>query len=57
MARQTRRRVFTVVKVWRGMAVAATTFRTLAAAQRLMRRLHRQYDPVEEDIRLFESVV
>lgn len=56
MTRQTKRRVYTVVRVWRGMAVAATTFRTLAAAQSLMRKLHRKYNPMEEDIQLFEGV-
>lgn len=57
MAKRSKRQVYTVVEVWRGMAVAATTFRTLVAARRLVRRLHRKYDSAESDIQLFEGAV
>lgn len=57
MARQTKQRVYTVVKVWRGMAVAAMTFRTRMAAQTAMRRLRREYNPMEDDLGLFEDTI
>lgn len=57
MAKRSKRRVYTVIEVWRGMAVAATTFRTLAAARRLVRRLNRKYDPMEGDVQLFEGII
>lgn len=57
MAKRSKRRVYTVIEVWRGMAVAATTFRTLAAARGLVRRLNRKYDPMEGDVQLFEGII
>jgi hypothetical protein len=57
MARQTSQRVYIVVRVWRGMAAGATTFRTLAAAQRFFGQLRGKSNPLEEDIRIFQGTV
>ena len=57
MATQASIRVYTVVKVWRGMAVEAKPFRSLVTAQRFMRKLQRKYNEMEEDIKLFEGTV
>ena len=48
-------RIYTVVEVWRGMAVGAKNFRRLANAEKHMQRLRRRRNLVEDDVQLFES--
>ena len=58
MARRNgRREVYTVVEVWRGIASGVRTFTTLDRAQRYMRRVQGRYNLMEDDIRLFKSLV
>lgn len=52
-----RLRLFTVVDVWRGMAVGARNFRKKENAQRYLQRLRRQRKLAEDDVQLFETAV
>jgi hypothetical protein len=49
--------IYTVVDVWRGIAVGAYTFQRLEDAQECMGRLRVGRDLQEDDIRLFEGVL
>lgn len=56
MERASRKKVFTVVAVWRGFAAEAKTFARLANARRFEAVLRRKYRADgEDDVRLFES--
>jgi hypothetical protein len=52
---KTKLQIYTVVDVWRGMAVGATSFRRLRNAEKHLRRLRRHRNLMEDDVRLFES--
>lgn len=47
--------VYTVVDVWRGIAVGATNFRWLRNAQKHVQRLRRHRKMMEDDVKLFET--
>jgi len=49
--------VYTVVDVWRGIAVGATNFRRLRNAQKHVRRLRRHRNMMEDDVKLFETTI
>ena len=50
-------RIYSVVDVWRGMAVGVSNFRRLKDAQRYLQRLRRHRNLDEDDVQLFESAV
>jgi hypothetical protein len=54
---ETALRIYTVVEVWRGLAVGAKNFRQLSDAQRYLQRLRRRHNPAEDDVQLFTSSV
>jgi hypothetical protein len=49
--------IFTVVEVWRGIAVGARNFRRLRNAQKYMLRLRRGQNLMEDDVQLFTGVL
>lgn len=51
------RRIYTVVEVWRGIAVGAKNFGDLRDAHNYVRRLERRCNLLEDDVRLFEGRV
>jgi hypothetical protein len=53
--RSNRLEMFTVVEVWRGMAVSARNFRRLKNAQKHVQRLQQHRNLFEDDIRVFET--
>jgi hypothetical protein len=54
---KTKLRVYTVVDVWRGIAVGATNFRRLRNAQKHAQRLRRHRHLMEDDVKLFETTI
>jgi hypothetical protein len=48
--------VYTVVRVWRGIAAGATNFLDLRRAQRYMRRLQLR-NSQDDDVQLFEGAL
>lgn len=50
-------RVYTVVDVWRGVAVGAYNFRSLRAARVALRRIRRGRNLQEDDVQLFEGTI
>ena len=55
MGSRTNLRIFTVVDVWRGMAVGAKNFRRLRNAEDYMQRLRRGRNLMDDDVQLFET--
>lgn len=49
--------IYTVVDVWRGVAVGAYSFQRLEDARKCMARLRVGRDLQEDDIQLFEGVL
>jgi hypothetical protein len=49
--------IYTVVDVWRGIAVGATNFRRLRNAQKHAQRLRRHRNLTEDDVQLFETTI
>ncbi len=49
--------VYTVVDVWRGIAVGAKNFRRLRNAQKHVQRLRRHRNMMEDDVKLFETTI
>ena len=49
--------VYTVVDVWRGIAVGAKNFRRLRNAQKHVQRLRRDRNMMEDDVKLFETTI
>ncbi len=49
--------IYTVVDVWRGIAVVATNFRRLRNAQKHVQRLQRHRNLMEDDVKLFETTI
>ena len=49
--------VYTVVDVWRGIAVGAKNFRRLRNAQKHLQRLQRHRNMMEDDVKLFETTI
>jgi hypothetical protein len=54
---KTKLQVYTVVDVWRGIAVGATNFRRLKNAQKHLQRLRRHRNMMEDDVKLFETTI
>jgi imidazole glycerol phosphate synthase subunit HisF len=54
---KTKLRIYTVVDVWRGIAVGATDFMRLRNAQKHVQRLRRYRKPMEDDVKLFETTI
>ena len=54
---KTKLKIYTVVDVWRGMAVGVRNFRRLKNAQQHVRRLKQHRNLLQDDVRLFETVV
>jgi hypothetical protein len=52
---KTKFRVFTVVDVWRGIAVGAKNFRRFQDAQNYMQRLKGRRNLDADDVQLFET--
>jgi hypothetical protein len=50
-------KLYTVVEVWRGIAVGARNFRRLQNAQKHMLRLRRRHNLIEDDVQLFTGVL
>jgi len=50
-------RLYTVVEVWRGIAVGARNFRRLRNAERYMQRLRRRSNLLDDDVQLFDTSV
>jgi hypothetical protein len=50
-------KLYTVVEVWRGMAVGAKTFKHLRNAQKHMQRVRRRRNLLEDDVQLFEDLL
>jgi hypothetical protein len=49
--------VYTVVDVWRGIAIGAKNFRRLRNAQKHVQRLRRHRNLMEDDVKLFETAI
>ncbi len=49
--------IYTVVDVWRGMAVGAKSFSDSKNAQKYMRRLRQRRSLMEDDVQLFENSI
>jgi len=49
--------VYTVVEVWRGIAVGVKNFRGLSNAQKCAQRLRRRRNLVEDDVQVFQSSI
>ncbi len=49
--------IYTVVEVWRGIAVSARNFRRLQNAEKHMLRLRRRRNLMEDDVQLFKGVL
>ena len=49
--------VYTVVDVWRGIAVGAKNFTRLRNAQKHAQRLRRRRNLMEDDVKLFETTI
>ena len=49
--------IYTVVDVWRGIAVGAYNFQRLEDARKCMARLRAGRNLQEDDVRLFEAVL
>ncbi len=54
---KTKLQVYTVVDVWRGIAVGAANFRRLRNAQKYVERLQRHRNLMEDDLKLFETTI
>ena len=54
---KTKMQIYTVVDVWRGIAIGATNFRRLRNAQKHVQRLRRHRNMMEDDVKLFETTV
>ena len=50
-------RIYTVVEVWRGIAVGARNFRRLDNAKKHMLRLRDRRNLMEDDVQLFKGVL
>lgn len=50
-------RVYTVVDVWRGVAVGAYNFRSLRAARAGLKRIRRGRNVREDDVQVFEGTI
>ena len=57
MRTRTRCRIYIVVRVWRGIAAAVKSFRTLADAQEFVEMLRLKSDPMEEDVQIFDNFI
>jgi hypothetical protein len=55
MKHSRKRRIFTVVDVWKGIAVGATSFTRPVNARKCLNRLRRLRNLDEDDVQLFES--
>jgi len=55
--RSHKRRVYTVVEVWRGIAAGARNFIRLRDAENYVQRLRRRRNLLDEDVQLFETWV
>ena len=49
--------LYTVVEVWRGMAVGAKSFRYLRNAEKHRQRLRRRRNLLEDDVQLFKGLL
>jgi hypothetical protein len=49
--------IYTVVDVWRGIAVGARNFRRLRNAQKYEQRLRRHRNMLDDDVKLFETAI
>ena len=49
--------IYTVVEVWRGIAVGAKNFRRRTSAIKHLRRLRQSHDMQDDDVQLFETTV
>lgn len=54
---ETKLRIYTVVEVWRGIAVGARNFRRFGNAKTFMQRLRRRHNLAEDDVQLFEGSI
>jgi hypothetical protein len=54
---KTKLQVYTVVDVWRGIAVGARNFRRLRNAQKHLQRLRRNRNSMEDDVKLFDTTI
>jgi hypothetical protein len=54
---KTKLQVYTVVDVWRGIAVGAKNFRRLRNAQKHVHRLQQHRNIMEDDVKLFETTI
>lgn len=52
-----KQKVYTVVEVWRGIAVAAKNFTRSRDAESYRQRLSKRHNLLEDDVQLFESSV
>lgn len=58
MTQQARKsRVYTVVEVWRGIAVGVKNFRGLRNAEKCAQRLRRRRNLAEDDVQVFQSSI
>jgi hypothetical protein len=46
-------KIYTVVEVWRGIAVGARTFRRLRNAEKYLERARQRYNLEDDDVQLF----
>lgn len=53
--RRSKLQVFTVVEVWRGMAVRVRNFRRSLDAERFFRRLQHRHNLMEDDVQIFRT--
>jgi hypothetical protein len=49
--------IYTVVEVWRGIAVGARNFRRLRNAQRYLLHIRRGRNLMEDDVQIFKGVL
>ena len=58
MTRRThKRKLYTVVEVWRGLAAGAKNFTRLQDAENYAQRLRKRCNLLEDDVQLFESSI
>lgn len=57
MNQNNRLRIFTVVDVWRGMAVGAKSFTNLSNARNYLQRVTRGRNLMEDDVQIFQDFV
>lgn len=49
--------IYTVVKVFRGLAEATYSFRNLEYAERCLRKLKKDFNPDDSDVQIFENKI